>query len=179
MSFEKKYELATPVSDADHAQGSADARVTLVEYGDYQCPHCGHAYPIVQEIQKHFGDDLRFVYRNFPLTEIHQYSFHAAEAAEIAGDYDKFWEMHDMLFENQETLDDVSLIRMASSLGIDGREFAVKLESNAKAEKVKSDFMSGVNSGVSGTPSFFINGYKYEGPWDFDDLKAIISGEMQ
>ncbi len=167
-----------PVSERDHIQGHDDAAITLVEYGDYQCPHCGQAYPIVKQIQEEFGEKLRFVFRNFPLIEMHQYSFHAAESAEIASEYDKFWEMHDSLFDNQPELADPNLVQIAAQLDIDPEEFAVKLTNDTQAERVKEDLMSGVNSGVNGTPSFYINGYKYEGSWDYETLKSVIEGEM-
>ncbi len=166
------------VSGRDHMQGSSDAKVVLVEYGDYQCPHCGHAHPIVKQIQEDLGDDLAFVFRNFPLTEIHQYSFHAAQSAEIADEYGKFWEMHDMLFENQENLEETNLLLMADKLGINPLEFGKKLAAGEKAQRVKEDFNSGIESGVNGTPSFYINGYKYEGSWDYEDLKTVIIAEM-
>lgn len=168
------YKLETPLNDNDHIAGTSTAKVTLVEYGDYQCPHCRHAYPIVKQIQEDFGDDLRFVFRNFPLAQIHKFAFGAAEAAELAGDYGKFWEMHDTIFEHQNHLDAPHLASYAKQLGIQEDEFLEKLKQNEKAEKVKSDFISGVESGVNGTPSFFINDYKYEGSWDYQDLKHII-----
>lgn len=175
MLFHKEYTLSVPVSDKDHIQGKNDAPITLVEYGDYQCPYCGQAYPIVKQIQENFGDNLRFVFRNFPLSEMHQYAFGAAEAAEVADDYGKFWEMHDMLYEHQDQLSESHLIDYASQLGIDPKEFRTKLESNSKAQRVKDDFMSGVESGVNGTPSFYINNRKYEGAWDYESLKTILS----
>lgn len=168
------YSLEIPVNDTDHIAGSNDATITLVEYGDYQCPHCGHAYPVVKQIQKDFGSDLRFVFRNFPLTQIHQYAFGAAEAAELAGEYGKFWQMHDLIFENQDRLDVPHLVNYAKKLGINEMEFLTRLESNEKAKKVKDDFMGGVESGVNGTPSFFINGAKYDGAWDYEDLKQVL-----
>ncbi len=178
MKFEKKYPLTLPVSERDHMQGGDNAKVTLVEYGDYQCPYCGQAYPIVKKIQEDLGENLKFVFRNFPLTEIHEYSFQAAESAEISDEYGKFWEMHDMLYENQENLQEANLVIMADKLGMNAIEFGKKLASGEKAERVKEDFMSGVESGVNGTPSFYINGFKYEGPWDYENLKSAIQSEM-
>src|SRR3954468_25087996 len=110
--------LAKPVSADDHVQGDLDAGVVLVEYGDYQCPHCGHAYPIVKRVQKHFGKKLAFAYRNFPLNEIHPQAQDAAETAEFAGSKGKFWEMHDAIFENQEALSDEMLLELARRLGL-------------------------------------------------------------
>lgn len=171
----KEYTLNVPVSEKDHIQGSPKASITLVEYGDYQCPYCGEAYPIVKQLQKHFGKDLRFVFRNFPLTQIHQYAFSAAEAAEIADEYGKFWEMHDKLFENQDALDIANLVDYAKELGIDSLEFSKKLIAKEKSERVQSDFMSGVESNVNGTPCFFVNNIKYEGNWDYETFKLVLS----
>ncbi len=120
-------ELTLPVGDRDHLQGPPDAAVTLVEYGDYECPHCGRAYPIVKEVQKQMGRRLRFVYRNFPLRDSHPYAQHAAEAAEAAGAQGKFWEMHDRLFERQFALDDDALIEYAGDLGLDVARFRREL----------------------------------------------------
>src|SRR6476646_7201477 len=111
--------LTLPVSERDHIQGPADAPVTLVEYGDYECPHCGRAYPVVKAIQRHFGRRLRFVFRNFPLAEAHPHAAHAAEAAEAAAAQGRFWEMHDSLFEHQQALDDRHLVEYAGALGLD------------------------------------------------------------
>ncbi len=173
-----KYELTPEINEHDHIQSGDAPIISLVEYGDYQCPHCGRAYPIVKQIQEDLGDQLEFVFRNFPLSQMHEHAFRAAEAAELAGDQGHFWGMHDMLFENQDKLDEIHLIKYASDLGMDPEEFGIALASDAKTERVKSDFMSGVHSGVNGTPSFFINGFKYEGPWDYDDLKAALEEEM-
>jgi protein-disulfide isomerase len=142
-----------------------DAPVTLVEYGDYECPYCGMAYPIVKQVQAHFGDRLRFVFRNFPLGEIHPHAQHAAEAAEAAAAQGKFWEMHDRIFEHQKRLRDEDLRDYAAAEGLDADRFAVDLSGHAFAERVREDFMSGVRSGVNGTPTFFINGVRFEGDW--------------
>ena len=108
--------LTMPVGERDHAQGPADAPVTLVEYGDYECPYCGMAYPIVKQVQARFGDRLRFVFRNFPLTEIHPHALHAALAAEAAGSQGQFWPMHDAIFQHQHSLGDADLTRLAEGL---------------------------------------------------------------
>ncbi len=169
-----EYTLSNPVSKEDHIQGSLDAPVVLVEYGDYQCPYCGQAYPIVKQLQQDFGNQLGFVFRNFPLSQMHEHAMHAAEAAELAADAGKFWEMHDSLYEDQENLGDMALVARAEKLGMDAKQFLANLESDSKEPKVKKDFMSGVESGVNGTPSFFINGVKYEGPWDYNSLKTVL-----
>jgi protein-disulfide isomerase len=155
--------LTPPVSDRDHAQGPPHAPVTLVEYGDFECPHCRRAYPIVKTVQRSMGKDLRFVFRNFPLTKSHEHAAHAAEMAEIAGQEGKFWEMHDLLFEHQDALEDEDLIGYAASLGIDPTRAAAALAQGLFSERVREDFASGVRSGVNGTPTFFINGARYDG----------------
>jgi protein-disulfide isomerase len=155
--------LTPPVTARDHAQGPADAPVTLVEYGDFECPHCGRAYPIVKAVQRSMGNDLRFVFRNFPLTKSHEHAEHAAEMAEIAGQDGKFWEMHDVLFEHQDALEDEDLIGYAASLGLDPKRAAAALAQGLFSERVREDFASGVKSGVNGTPTFFINDARYDG----------------
>src|SRR3954471_7246092 len=154
--------LRVPVGAGDHVQGAADAPVMLVEYGDYQCPHCGHAYPIVKRVQKHFGKKLGFVYRNFPLNEIHPEAEAAAETAEFAGSKGKFWEMHDAIFENQEALSDEMLLDLAGQLGLSAPELQKALEEGQFRKRVRDDFAGGVRSGVNGTPTFFINGRRHE-----------------
>jgi len=166
--------LSTPVGARDHAQGPANAPVTLVEYGDYQCPHCGRAYPIVKAVQKQMGQRLRFVFRNFPIAEIHPNATDAAEAAEAAGEQGKFWEMHDALFEHQNALEPADLVAHAARIGIDSDQVADALKSHVQAPRVREDFMSGVRSGVNGTPTFFLNGERYDGSWDRQDLLAAL-----
>lgn len=175
MKANFSYDLTNPVTSDDHSAGPEDAIITLVEYGDYECPYCGKAYPIVKQLQQDFKDDLRFVFRNFPLSQLHRYAFGAAESAEIASEYGKFWEMHDTLFENQRELDVPHLVSYAQNIGIDPEEFVAKLRANDKVDKVKADFMGGVESGVNGTPSFFINGLKYDGPWDYDSMVTVMN----
>jgi protein-disulfide isomerase len=164
--------LKPPVGDEDHASGPADAPITLVEYGDYQCPHCGRAYPRVKAIQKRFGNRLRFVFRNFPLAESHPEAMHAAEAAESvaanAGD-EAFWKMHDLIYEHQQddldALDDAHLVRYAREAGASAQQVKADLDGEVYEGRVRADFMSGVRSGVNGTPTFFINGVRYDGDW--------------
>ncbi|HEX6966052.1 MAG TPA: thioredoxin domain-containing protein [Gemmatimonadaceae bacterium] len=169
----EKPRLTPPANEDDHAQGPTDAPVTLVEYGDYECPHCGRAYPIVKDVQARMGDRLRFVYRNFPLTESHPFAEHAAEAAEAAGDQGAFWPMHDTLFEHQDALDDQHLVRYAEALGLDARDVAREIEEEAHLQRIRADFMSGVRSGVNGTPTFFINRVRFDGAWD--NLGAFLA----
>jgi protein-disulfide isomerase len=167
-------QLILPVSERDHSQGPATAPVTLVEYGDYECPYCGAAYPIVKEIQQRLGDRLRFVFRNFPITTAHPHAELAAEAAEAAGAQGKFWEMHDALFEHQRALDDGHLERCAGAVGLDVERFDREMEDRVYAGRVREDFMSGVRSGVNGTPTFFINGRRHDGSYDLETLLAAI-----
>jgi protein-disulfide isomerase len=157
--------LTPPVSDEDHAAGPADAPVTLVEYGDFECPYCGMAYPIVKAIQRRLGTRLRFVFRHFPLKESHPHAKHAAEASECAAAQDAFWRMHDTLYENQHALADRDLLRYAGQLGLDVERTARELEEGTHARAVRDDFRSGVKSGVNGTPTFFVNGERYDGAW--------------
>ncbi len=166
--------LTPAVSDSDHSAGPAAAQVTLVEYGDYECPHCGRAHPIVHEVRKIMGDRLRFVFRNFPLAEAHPHSVHAAEAAEAAGAQGRFWEMHDHLFKHQIALEDENLLRYAQRLGLDTARVKRELEAGTYADRVRADFRSGVRSGVNGTPTFFINGQRLDGPWDRDALLEAL-----
>src|SRR5688572_16997344 len=166
--------LAVPVSERDHAQGPADAPVTLVEYGDYECPYCGKAHPIVKRIQQRMGDRLRFVFRNFPLNTIHAHASVAAQAAESAGAQGKFWEMHDLLYENQDKLADVDLNSYALKLGLEIYRFEADMSSQVFATRVREDFRGGIRSGVNGTPTFFINGMRYNGALRLDELLDAI-----
>jgi protein-disulfide isomerase len=166
--------LAIPVGKRDHIQGSLSAVVTLVEYGDYQCPFCGDAYPIIKKLQKHFGDQLRFAFRNFPLARIHAYAQRAAEAAEAAGAQGKFWEMHDYLFEHQEALDAANLVKAAGTLGLDKVKFDREVAEHVYADRVQADIQSGNDSGVGGTPTIFINGMRNDADDDFETLKAKV-----
>lgn len=172
MSAHKQGTLRPDVSDKDHSIGAVSAPVTLVEYGDYQCAHCYRAHPIVTAIRKQLGGQLRFVFRNFPLTEVHPEALHAAEAAEsvAASKGDKaYWAMHDLLFEHQQdsddALDDAHLAQYAEAAGADPKRVKSDLDDATFEEQVRTDFMSGVRSGVNGTPTFFINGARFEGDW--------------
>jgi protein-disulfide isomerase len=170
--------LAVPVSDKDHRQGDPDALCTLVEYGDYQCPSCGRAYPIIKRIQKHFGKRLLFVFRNFPLSQMHPYAEPAAETAEFAGAHSKFWEMHDLLYENQDRLDDALLFELAEQLHLDLEALRQALASKEFEPRVREDFRGGVRSGVNGTPTFFINGQRHDGAYDYASLVEAIDGVL-
>jgi len=170
--------LKTPVGPEDHTQGDPHAPVTLVEYGDYECPHCGRAYPIVKRVQKHFGKRLLFVFRNFPLTQSHPHAEPAAEAAEFAGSQDKFWEMHDLLFENQNRLGLPLFEQVAEELDLDPEALIASLDSHEFAARVRADFSGGVRSGVNGTPTFFINGQRHDGPFDYEYLVEAIEAAL-
>jgi protein-disulfide isomerase len=170
--------LTVPVSQRDHQQGPATALVTLVEYGDYECPYCGEAYPIVKEIKLRLGDRLHFVFRNFPLTQSHPHAEHAAEAAEAAAAQGKFWEMHDSLFEHQQALDDAHLVHYAAALDLDKEKFAREMTEHVYAPRVREDFLSGIRSGVNGTPTFYINGVRHDASYALETLLAAIEDAM-
>jgi len=171
--------LTPPVSSDDYAQGPASAPATLVEYGDFECPYCGQAYPIVKTVQRHFGDQLRFVFREFPLTQAHPHAEKAAEAAEAAGAQGAFWGMHDLLYENQAALGPDLYLACARQLGLDVDRFSRELAEGVYAERVREDFLSGVRSGVNGTPTFFINGRRHDEPWDAPSLTDAIERAAQ
>jgi protein-disulfide isomerase len=167
--------LIVPVSERDHIRGPATALVTLVEYGDYECPYCAIAYPVVEELQRVLGDRLRFVFRHFPLTQVHPHALGAAEAAEAAGAQDVFWEMHATLYSHQDALDCANLTRYAIALGLNPTSFRRALDERRYENRVREDFLSGVRSGVNGTPTFFIDGVRYDGPPDFDSLLVVLA----
>jgi protein-disulfide isomerase len=166
----------TPVAGRDHLQGPADAPIQLLEYGDFECPFCGEAYPLVKEIQEELGERLCFAFRHFPVTTVHPHAEHAAEAAEAAGAQGRFWEMHDLLFENQDDLDDEDLAAYAEVLGLDPRRLRAEVEEGVHRPRVREDFRSGVRNGVNGTPTFFINGQRYDGQRVLDEMLATLTG---
>jgi protein-disulfide isomerase len=170
--------LTPPIGPRDHTQGPVDAPVQLVEYGDYECPYCGMAYPVVKAIQRRLGDQLLFAFRHFPLAEIHPHAETAAEMAEAAGARGRFWEMHDMLYRNQDALEVPQLIAYAAQLGIDPQWAASALRSHAFANRVHEDFISGVRSGVNGTPTFFINGERHDDSWDEATLLQALTNAL-
>ncbi len=157
--------LEVPVTpERDHIEGPANAALTLVEYGDYQCPYCGAAYPEVKKVQKELGSELRFVFRNFPLTNMHEHAMNAAETAEAASAQGKFWPMHDFLYEHQATLGDPGVtLGYAKKLGLDTQRFEREIAQHMYQKRIKDDFMSGVRSGVNGTPTFYVNGVRHDG----------------
>jgi diadenylate cyclase len=174
MCGERRRWLDTPVGDRDHVRGAATAPVTLVEYGDFECPYCGRMYPVVKELRKRAGDRLRVVFRHFPLDSVHPHARRAAEAAEAAAAQGRFWEMHDLLFENQDDLDDEALRRYAARLGLDMARFEDDLAERRHAPRVREDRLDGERTGVEGTPTFFINGARYEGSLDLEGMLAAV-----
>ncbi len=169
-----KARLITPVGPQDHVQGPANAPVTLVEYGDYECQYCGRAHPIIQDLQNYLGTQFRYVYRHFPIRSIHSHSQLAAEAAEAAGAQGKFWEMHDALYDHQDALEREDILDYGRQIGLDMARFEADLDSHVHAERVHEDFREGIRSGVNGTPTFFINEVRYDGAWDLESLIEAI-----
>jgi protein-disulfide isomerase len=180
MTAHQQGTLTPAVHEKDHSLGTVAAPVTLVEYGDFQCPYCAQAHPIVKALQQRLGAKLRFVFRNFPLSEMHPEAFHAAEAAESVGAQTgtaAYWKMHDTLFEHAQesewALDDEHLVRYAESCGADGSQVKRDLDEDSFKSRVRADFTSGVHSGVNGTPTFFINGVRFAGNWT--DLRGFTA----
>lgn len=168
---------APPVTDRDHVLGDAAARVTLIEYGDFECPHCGRAYPVLKRVKSRLGSRLRFVFRHFPIGDIHPHAEHAAEAAESAsarGGQRAFWAMHDLIFEHQNALDDSSLASYAAEAGVNGDAVLVDLREGRYSEQIRQGFISGARAGVNGTPTLFIDGIRYDGPRDEETLVAAL-----
>lgn len=158
--------LRIPINEKDHVQGNLEtAKIVLVEYGDYQCPHCKHAFPLVKKFVEEYGDDVAFVFRNFPLTDSHEFAMSAATIAEAAGNQGKFWEMHDIIYENQDQLSNEMLKECVKSLQLDFNKIENDINTGDIQDKIENDFEGGVRSGVNGTPSFFVNNQKWE---DYD-----------
>jgi formate-nitrite transporter family protein len=166
--------LLIPVTPRDHVRGPANAPLTLVEYGDIQCAHCALVHPIVAEIAGELSDTLQVVFRHFPLSQVHPQAQQAAEALEAAGCQGRFWEMLDLLYQDNTSLDKDSLARCAKKARVDMKQFARELDGQVYKDRVRADFLSGVRSGVSGTPTFFINGEQYTGAYEFDALVAAL-----
>jgi protein-disulfide isomerase len=168
--------LKLPVGERDHIQGAPDAKVTLVEFGDYQCPYCGEAYGIIKRVQEKYKENLRFVFRNFPLTEIHPHAEVGAEIAEAAAEQGKFWEMHDFLYEHQTYLSRVEffLEYAEKSLGLDAKRMGEEIAKHQYLPRIREDFSTGVRSGVNGTPTFFINDLRHNGDYQFETFVAAI-----
>ena len=176
---EEVNKLTVPVNiGTDHVRGSIDAPITIVDYGDYECPYTGMAYPVVKEIMKRFDEKIYFVFRNFPLREIHPHAQHAAEAAEAAAAQDKFWQMHDYLFEHQKALDDHHLLEYAQKVGLDIEKFKQEMSGHVYASLINKSLKNGIDSGVEGTPTFFVNGVRYEDSWDLDTFSSFVEKSL-
>jgi protein-disulfide isomerase len=166
--------LQFPVDGNDHAKGSPDAAVTIVEYGDYECPFCRASEPIVEALDQALGSNLRLVFRHFPVTNLHPHAERAAETAEAAGAQGKFWEIHRILFANQEALEDADLRRYADSLGLDMQRYDAEMEEHIYRHKVRQDLLEGLQTGVRGTPTFFIDGERLDGPPDLQEMLRLV-----
>lgn len=166
--------LLVAVTESDHIQGDLAAEISLVEYGDYQCPHCKMAYPIVKRLQKHYGKRLSFVFRDFPLSQMHLWAESAAEVAEFAGAHGKYWEMHDLVFENQQNLGNALFLELTEALDLSPLDLQTALSEQIYRARVRADFTGGVRSGVNGTPTFFVNGQRHDGTYDFESLSEAI-----
>lgn len=171
--------LADPVGERDHLLGRPTAPITLVEYGDYECPSCLNAVPIIKEVRAALGDRVRFVFRHFPQSSVHPSASMAAEAAEAAGDQRKFWEMHEALFAHQKELDSIDLAHLALTLGLEIYKFEASRASPLVRKRVEAHHASGLASGVKGTPTFFINSRRYVGPHDAASLIAACEAVEQ
>jgi protein-disulfide isomerase len=174
--------LSVPVNvDSDHIRGSVDtASITLVEYGDYECPYTGMAYPIIKELFKQFGNDrINFVFRNFPLSDLHPHAQHAAEAAESASAQNRFWDMHDYLFEHQNALDDIHLVEYAKIMGLNIEKFKDDVSRHIYAPLIKKSLKGGIDSGVEGTPTFFVNGVRYEDSFDLKTFSETLKTYLE
>ncbi len=165
----------TELTKEDWIRGNVDAPVTLLEYGDFECPYCGMAYPVLEALLEEDPDTVRLVYRHFPITNAHPHALMAAEAAEAAGAQGKFWEMHDMLFTHQDQLEDDDLIEYAGAIGLDVERFDQEMRADRYLEEIERDFRHGIEDGVNGTPTIFINRIRYDGPTDRASMRAAIA----
>jgi protein-disulfide isomerase len=177
MRSDEEALLTPPVDEHDHFRGPATAPVTLVEYGDFECPFCGAAYPILKKLEQQAGDLVRVGFRNFPLKNLHPHAELAAEAAESAGAQGRFWEMHDLIFEHQDRLTRGDLEAWAGRAGVELDRFRHDLDTHHWASKVRGHFRSGVMSGVNGTPTFFVNGRRHDGGYQLEELARLVTEE--
>ena len=166
--------LQVPVEPNDHSLGAADAPITLVEYGDFECPYCRSAEPVVKSIMARLDGQVRLVFRHFPLAAVHPHAETAAETAELAAEHQRFWPMHDRLFEHQDALENADLVRHLAAVGIPVSEAPRALIGHEFARLVRRQFLGGVRSGVNGTPTFFINGARHDGASDEASLLDAI-----
>ncbi|MGC2659652.1 MAG: DsbA family protein [Bryobacteraceae bacterium] len=172
MSAPDLSRLLLPIRPEDHVFGNEDAEITLMEYGDYECPACGQLFAAIHRMQETAPDRLRIAFRHYPLSGIHHHAQRASEAAEAAGEQGKFWEMHDLLFQHQDHLEQKDLLRYSEQLGLDVHRIANELKKSVYADRVREDFRRGVQNGVYGTPGLFVNGIRYNGPYDAESLLA-------
>jgi len=167
--------LLLPIRPADHVRGPEDAPYTLVEYGDYECPDCGRLYVILRDLQQDIASRLRIVFRHYPLSGVHHHAQQAAEAAEAGGAQGKFWDIHTLLFERQGALRTKDLIRYADELTLDVDRFREELKNETYSGRVRADFLAGVQNGVYSTPGLFLNGVRYDGKWDTESLRSLLT----
>jgi len=170
--------LKPPLQETDHYFGNPASPLQLLEFGDFQCPHCGAAYPILERIKKKYGTRMVFIFRHFPLSKSHPYAQLAAIVSEAAARQGKFWEMYNLIFENQTGMNRQHLFGLAKTLPLDMPRFEKDVADPALSKTVEANFESGIISGVNGTPSFYINGEKYNGPYDFDSLSEALEQRM-
>jgi protein-disulfide isomerase len=171
--------LSIPVGPEDHASGPPDAKLTVVEYGDYQCPYCGQAYPIVEKLRRTFADSMRFVFRNLPLADVHPNAEAAAEVAEAVAQQGKFWEIHDTLYENQGDLSAAALLRYVEEVGADVKEATTEIAKGGPRQRVEADFEGAIRSGANGTPTFFVNGERYDGSWAYEPFSEHLTQVLE
>jgi protein-disulfide isomerase len=172
-------DLSAPVTARDHVRGAMDAPIQLVEYGDYECPYCGRAFWVIRQLQARLGDRLAFVFRNFPLTEVHPRADSVARALEAAAAQGFFWEMHDRFYEHQHELEGLDLAEHAERVGLDVERWRKDMKDTRFRDRVREDVATGLSSGVTGTPTFFINGTRYEGSHDFDSMLGAIERSLR
>jgi protein-disulfide isomerase len=172
-------DLSIPVGPDDHSSGPLDAKLTVVEYGDYQCPYCGQAFPIVEKLRAALGDSMRFVFRNFPLSDMHPHAEAAAEVAEAVAQQGKFWEIHDALYENQRDLSDAALRRYIEEVGANVDDAMSAIKDGAPRARVEADFEGAIRSGANGTPTFFVNGVRYDGSWQYEPFFDFLTAELE
>jgi len=171
--------LSIPVGPDDHSRGPLDAKLTVIEYGDYQCPYCGQAYSIVEQLRSEFSDSMRLIFRNLPLVDVHPHAEAAAEMAEAIGLQGKFWEIHDALYENQTDLSDAALSRYAEQVGADVTTAMNAIADGGPRQRVEADFEGAIRSGANGTPTFFVNGERYDGSWQFEPFLQYLSEVLE
>lgn len=175
----ERAQLSIPVGPDDHSIGALDAKLTVVEYGDYQCPYCGQAYPIVEQLRTDFADSMRFVFRNLPLADVHPHAEAAAEVAEAVGLQGKFWEIHDALYENQHDLSASALLRYVEEVGADVNSATKDIADGGPRRRVEADFEGAVRSGANGTPTFFVNGVRYDGSWLYEPFSEFLTNVLE